>query len=146
MCKISNWTLIGIVCLCCFSIYAQNHIVKMKTNDTGIPMFQPKYLLIQPGDTVVWRNLDSDVSHNIVAESNGIPKGARLFESPLLETFNKEWSHQFSQAGTYHYHCHPHASKGMTGTVVVGRASLPAEFREESGNEHSHHHSHGQEH
>ena len=146
MLEISKLMLISIVCISSFSIFAQTHIVKMITNETGIPIFEPKYLLIQPGDTVVWRNLDSGVSHNIVAEPNGIPKGARLFESPLLETTNGEWSHQFGQVGTYHYHCHPHASKGMTGTVVVGRESLPAEFRKESVNEYSHRHSHGHEH
>ena len=112
----------------------------MMTNDTGIPVFEPNHLLIQSGDTVVWRNLDSNVSHNIVADPNGIPEGANLFESPPLETFNKEWSQQFSHVGTYHYHCHPHAEKGMIGTVVVGRESPLDKFREASGNEHIHHH------
>ena len=112
----------------------------MMTNDMGIPVFEPKYLQVQPGDTVVWKNLDSNVPHNIVADPNGIPEGANLFESPLLETFSQEWSHQFSHAGTYHYHCHPHAEKGMTGTVVVGRESPPDMFREASSKEHMHHH------
>ena len=112
----------------------------MKTNDMGIPVFKPNRLLIQPGDTVMWRNLDSNTSHNIVADPNGIPEGANLFESPLLETVNQEWSHRFSHAGTYHYHCHPHAEKGMMGTVVVGRESPLDKLREASGNEHIHHH------
>jgi len=140
MLKISKLMLISIVFLSCFSIYAQTHVITMETKDTGIPMFEPKYLLIQPGDTVVWRNLDSDVSHNIVAEPNSIPKGAYLFASPLLETVGKEWSHQFSHVGTYHYHCHPHAAKGMIGTVVVGRESPLDKLREATSSEHIHHH------
>ena len=140
MLKISKLILPCIVCLFSSSIYAQTHVIKMITNHTGSPVFEPSYLLIQPGDTVVWRNIDSNFSHNIVANPNGIPEGASLFESPLLETVGKEWSHQFSQVGTYHYHCHPHASKGMKGTVVVGRESPMDKNRQVSGKEHIHHH------
>ena len=140
MCTTARWILISTLLLSSFSGYAQTHIVAMKTNDMGIPVFEPNRLLIQPGDTVMWRNLDSNISHNIVADPNGIPEGANLFESPLLEKVNQEWSHWFSHAGTYHYHCHPHAEKGMIGTIVVGRESPQDEVREASGSVHIHHH------
>ena len=137
--NIARWIFISMLCLASFSSYSQTHIVAMMTNDMGVPLFNPDHLLIQLGDIVVWKNLDNNFSHNVVANPNGIPEGANLFASPLLESFGKEWSHRFSHVGSYHYHCHPHAAKGMMGTVVVGRETLLEEFRETSGNEHLHH-------
>ena len=138
--KISKRILVSIVCLSCFSIYAQSHIVEMMSNEMGMPIFVPHNLLIQPGDTVVWINVDKYYVHNVVADPGGVPKGAEPFESPSEEEFGKEWSYRFDQVGTYQYHCHPHADKGMKGTIIVGRESLPNEIRAGSGGGHSHHH------
>ena len=128
------------LCLVSFCGYGKNHIVMMITDSTGAPMFKPNTLLIQTGDTIIWRTADRNISHNVVADANHIPKGTQPFESPLLDATGQEWSHRFSQEGTYHYHCHPHFDKGMTGRIIVGRASTPEELREPSSTEQSHHH------
>ena len=87
---------------------------------------------------LVWINVDSELKHNIVADPDGVPVGSLLFESPMMEVSDK-WSYRFDQAGTYHYHCHPHFEEGMTARIVVGRESLPDERRSNSGG-HMHHH------
>ena len=132
---------IAVVCLTGSPGYAQEHIIKMVSNETGMPVFDPDYLLILPGDVVTWVNTDSDVLHNVVAEPAGVPRGSALFESPLVDASGK-WSYRFSQAGTYQYHCHPHFDEGMMGRIVVGRESLPDERRTNSGG-HMHHHEGG---
>ena len=139
---IGKWITLVTICLTGSVGYAQEHFVKMASNEMGLPVFEPDYLLIQPGDVVVWVNRDIDVLHNVVADPAGIPKGSLPFESPLVDTLG-EWSHTFNQVGTYHYHCHPHSDEGMVGKIVVGRESLPHELPDEmnSGKAH-HHHSH----
>jgi plastocyanin len=139
MIKATKLILVATLSLCGSFGYTQTHTIKMVTDIKGIPAFEPSYLLIQPGDTVVWKNMDGDISHNVVANSTGIPKGTDLFASPLLDTSGKEWSHLFSKMGTYRYHCHPHVAKGMKGTIVVGRKSNPDELRTETGAGHHHH-------
>lgn len=65
-------------------------------------------ITIKVGTTVTWTNKDS-VRHT-VSSDNG------LFESGLFgkgETF----SHTFTEAGIFTYHCAPHPS--MKGTVIV---------------------------
>src|SRR5581483_2938451 len=80
--------------------------------------FQPTSLNVRAGDTVTWRN-DDNVAHTVTSDS-----GSEL-DSPLLQP-GQSWTHTFSNAGTYDYHCTPHSSQGangsysgMTGRVVV---------------------------
>ena len=74
-------------------------------------------------DTITWRNADvgspgdgygdpgsPGVSHHVVSDSAGI------FDSGVL-TPGAYFSHHFSAAGVYHYHCAIHP--GMVGVVVV---------------------------
>lgn len=70
--------------------------------------FSPSTLTIPVGSSVTWRN-DASVPHQIVSNTGA-------FTSSILNTGNT-YTHQFSQAGTYPYHCgiHPY----MTGTITV---------------------------
>ena len=68
--------------------------------------FEPSSVTISAGDTVKWKNLDS-VAHTI--------KGTD-FASEALNS-GDSFSHTFTQAGTYDYHCSIHPS--MTGVVIV---------------------------
>lgn len=140
--EIKSWITCSIIGLSSSLGYAQDHIVKMVSTDADGPVFEPNYLRIQPGDVVIWVNVDSDVQHNIVADPTGIPKESPLFESPLLDASDK-WSYRFEQAGTYNYHCHPHFEERMRGRIVVGRESLPDELRTDTGSSHMHHHEGG---
>tara|TARA_R110002153_G_scaffold3143_2_gene14761 strand:+ start:161 stop:577 length:417 start_codon:yes stop_codon:yes gene_type:complete len=120
---------------------AEEFTVKMVTdlNADQIYYFEPANLTIQPGDTVKWVNVQEDM-HNAVADAG--PKGAELFESPMLEKEGASWSFTFDDTqGTYSYHCHPHAAMGMVGTIIVGQASASEEMEAADGHgEHDHAH------
>jgi len=69
--------------------------------------FNPTKVNIEINQTVVWRNQDN-VTHDVVEDSG-------LFDSDLEP--GEEFSYQFTEAGTYKYHCDIHPS--MKGTIVV---------------------------
>lgn len=70
--------------------------------------FQPSTLTIQTGTSVTWRN-DASVAHQIVSNTGA-------FSSSVLNP-GDSYTHQFSQPGTYAYHCGIHPF--MTGTITV---------------------------
>ena len=72
-------------------------------------VYTPTDLTVNVGDTVVWTNTDS-VGHTITSDA-----GSEL-DSPLLGK-GEQYSHTFTEAGTFLYHCTPHP--WMTGTVTV---------------------------
>lgn len=71
--------------------------------------FNPSDLVIGVGDTVVWTNGDS-AHHIIVSDS-----GSEISSENLAQ--GQMYSHTFTKAGTYEYHCSIHPS--MKGKVVV---------------------------
>jgi plastocyanin len=71
--------------------------------------FSPASLTVKAGDTVVWTNMDS-AQHTVTSDS-----GSEL-NSALLAN-GQTYSHTFTTAGTYPYHCTVHAS--MHGTITV---------------------------
>ncbi len=122
---------------------AEEFTVKMVTNLDAeqVYYFEPNALTIQPGDTVTFVNAQEDF-HNVVFDR--VPKGAENVESPMLEEDGGKWSHTFEVAGTYGFHCHPHAGGGMMGTLIVGEASAPEEM--EGGGGHGEHDHGGHDH
>ena len=74
--------------------------------------FSPSTITIHVGDTVVWHN-GGTVPHT--ATGSG-------FDSGNLNP-GQSYSHTFSSAGTFAYHCQYHQALGMVGTVVVQAAS-----------------------
>ncbi len=76
---------------------------------TGPPYsFQPSTMTVPRGASVLWRN-DATVPHQIVSNTGA-------FSGPIISP-GQTYTHQFTQAGTYPYHCaiHPY----MTGTITV---------------------------
>ena len=71
--------------------------------------FSPPTLTINAGDTIIWTNKDN-TPHTVTSDL-----GTEL-DSPYLSRDNA-YSHTFTQAGTYKYHCRPHPY--MKGTIVV---------------------------
>jgi plastocyanin len=69
--------------------------------------FNPTTVNIQVNQTVVWRNQDN-VTHDVTIDSG-------LFSEDIGP--GEEFSYQFTEAGTYDYHCDIHTS--MKGRVVV---------------------------
>ena len=76
------------------------------TVDARNQKFLPPAIEVKPGTEVTWRFVDGSVPHNVKGDG---------FAS---ETQSRgTWSHRFTQAGEYRYHCDLHA--GMEGRVVV---------------------------
>src|SRR5438876_8453828 len=72
-------------------------------------VFSPKNVTINVGDTVLWSNTGG--SHTVTGDGSD-PFCGRVFVPTSC-------SHTFSTAGTFSYHCIPHQSFGMVGTVIV---------------------------
>lgn len=70
--------------------------------------FSPATLTISNGVTVTWTNMDA-AAHTVTADDNS-------FNSGTLQK-GDTYTHKFTAAGTYKYHCSFHA--GMTASVVV---------------------------
>ena len=81
-------------------------------------VFRPTNLFLSVGQVVTWTN-SSDAPHNVTSDS------ATELASPDLNG-GATFSHSFSSAGTFPYHCTIHTE--MKGTVVVlaGGATPPA--------------------
>lgn len=90
--------------------------------------FKPSSLTVQPGDTVTFVNTQNEM-HNVMFDS--VPKAVKedMIMGPDQEKVGSKWSYTFTFPGTYHYHCHPHETLGMKGTIIVGRASKPGETK-----------------
>lgn len=111
--------------------FAENFTVQMVSEPDD--RFIPDKLTIQPGDTVTFINAQKD-KHDVMFEA--VPKGAELAMSPTLREKGDSWSYTFKIAGTYDYHCHPHAIYGMVGQIIVGQPSNP----ENQTHDNEHHH------
>jgi len=70
--------------------------------------FSPAALTVPAGTTVTWTNQDTTV-HNVTSNTG-------LFESGQMSR-GSNFSHTFSDKGTFAYHCSIHPE--MTGTVTV---------------------------
>jgi amicyanin len=66
-------------------------------------------LTIKKGDSVIWTNRDS-IEHTVTSDS-----GTEL-NSALLSQ-EQEYSHTFTNSGTYNYHCTPHPY--MKASIIV---------------------------
>lgn len=71
--------------------------------------FSPSSLTVKSGDTVVWKNLDP-MAHIVTSDS-----GSELASSSISN--GQTYTHTFSTAGTFAYHCAIHTS--MKGTIIV---------------------------
>jgi LPXTG-motif cell wall-anchored protein len=70
--------------------------------------FVPSTITISAGETVTWTN-NGQSPHTVTGGS---------FDSGNLNP-GQTYSHTFSSAGTFPYHCQYHQSQGMVGTVIV---------------------------
>lgn len=108
--------------------FAEVHEVKMlNRSDAGAMVYEPDFLRIAPGDTVVFRA--THPSHNAATIAGMIPDGA---ESKLGK-INEEIEMTFDLPGTYGIKCSPHFSMGMVMLIEVGEgqpdaSALPADL------------------
>ena len=79
--------------------------------------FSPDLLEVKIGDTVSWKNFDSD-SHTVTAEFRPAAPQEGGFDSGVILS-GGTYEVMFAKVGRYKYYCRLHP--GMTGTVVVTR-------------------------
>src|SRR4051812_21943384 len=79
--------------------------------------FSPKRINVVVGDVIRWIWVNG--SHTTTSTS--VPDGANSW-SRSINRNNQRFSYTIRRAGTYRYHCIPHAALGMTGVIVASRA------------------------
>lgn len=94
--------------------------------DVGVDLqsvrFTPREVTVRVGDTVTWTHRDSQLSHHVGAHDGSFdshPTCGRPFG--VCMKGGQTFSFTFREAGTYEYHCRPHARShdGMAGTITV---------------------------
>lgn len=116
-------------------VYAETFEVRIISDYQNMRFaFLPEVLEIQSGDTVTWINEVAE-EHNVISYPGGFPDGADPFQSPYLQNAGETFSHTFTFAGTYQYHCLPHLLMGMKGEIVVDRRSIAGEFHKPNRDE-----------
>ena len=101
--------------------------IRMQGRDDGSHVwFDPIGVLVRPGQTVRWTNLNEGNSHTTTAYSPAnfdrplrIPKAAKSWDSDYLLP-NETFSMTFTEEGVYDYYCIPHEHAGMVGRIIVG--------------------------
>src|SRR5437867_7831541 len=92
--------------------WAASHSVSMVDFSFG-----PSTLTINVGDSVTWTN-DATDPHTSTSDTG-------LWDSGSVDP-GQSFTHTFSSAGTFAYHCTFHQSLGMVGTIVVAASgTLP---------------------
>jgi len=79
--------------------------------------FHPDRLEVKLGDTVIWKNFDSD-DHTVTSELRPASPQEGGFDSGLIPS-GLSFEKVFSRIGTYKYYCKIHPEQ--TGTVIVTR-------------------------
>jgi len=81
--------------------------------------FQPASITVPAGAMVTWINRDA-VAHTVTADDGS-------FKSPSIPGNGGKFERNFSEPGTYKYHCSPHPS--MKGEVVVTPAAASSKSK-----------------
>lgn len=101
--------------------------IRMQGRDDGSHVwFDPIGILIKPGQTIRWTNLNAGNSHTTTAYNPAnferplrMPKAAKPWDSDYLLP-NESFSVTFTEQGVYDYYCIPHEHAGMVGRIIVG--------------------------
>lgn len=99
--------------------WADEHQVKMLNKDSeGRAMqFEPAFLKIAPGDTVVFVAVDK--AHNTESINSAVPEGGETWKGKT----NEEVEVTLQAEGLYAYKCLPHQGLGMVGLIQVGEST-----------------------
>ncbi|MCB0572303.1 MAG: T9SS type A sorting domain-containing protein [Phaeodactylibacter sp.] len=111
--RLNHYSLLLALLLSALSVFGQQHVaVTVQSNS-----FTPKDITISVGDTVTWTNIGG--THNINGTQATFPDNPVGFTSGVASSSPWTYSFVFNTPGFYDYHCDPHFSLGMTGTVTV---------------------------
>jgi plastocyanin len=84
-------------------------------NDRNVTIRDNKYdpasRTISVGTEITWVNRDEN-THTVTSDND-------VFETEENLGTDDEFSHRFTQAGTYDYHCEVHGEDEMSGTIIV---------------------------
>lgn len=114
-------------------ITGQTVEVKMLQDSQGNYRFEPADVTIKSGDGVKFVMVTGGTAHNIAFDPAQIPPQARgqlsanmpqqvsELSSPMMMNPNETYTISFGRMppGTYPYHCTPHLTMGMKGTITV---------------------------
>ena len=89
------------------------HIKMLDTSDSGPLMFEPGFVKVNPGDTLVFEPTQKG-GHSTVSVL--VPPGAQ----PWTGAPDKETRVKLDKEGVYLYACAAHRMMGMVGVVLVG--------------------------
>ena len=105
----------SLIILSPLSVISAEYTVKMLNNGKeGLMVFEPSFLSIQPGDTVLFKA--TDVSHNSASIQGMIPEGATAWTGAMSQDVKVI----FDKEGIYVYQCTPHSMMAMVGVIKVG--------------------------
>lgn len=97
------------------------HMKNKASSGAGFMVFEPAYVAINPGDTVVFKATDK--GHDAVSIPGMVPAGAPGFKGKI----GQDVSVTFKTAGLYGVKCTPHLGMGMVGLVKVGKPTNAAQ-------------------
>lgn len=99
----------------------EEHRVEMRNagSDRQPMVFEPAYLEIAPGDTVVFVNAMG--AHNAQSIPGMWPEGAEEFVGAM----NQDATYTFTEEGVYGIKCLPHYGAGMVALIKVGDGEAP---------------------
>lgn len=96
------------------ALAAEVEVQELNKGPTGIFVFSPEVVKVQPGDTVVFKATDK--GHDVESVPGLIPDGA----SPFKSAMNQDLKVTLTAPGVYVFECKPHTPMGMVGAIVVG--------------------------
>lgn len=100
---------------------SETHEVKMYSrNEHGPMIYEPEFLVIEPGDSV--RFIPTQSGHNAETIATMIPAGAEPFRSRI----NEDFTVTFTEPGLYGIKCTPHYAMGMVMLIEVGEPTARA--------------------
>lgn len=92
--------------------------IEMKNKGAaGMMVFEPAYVVAQPGDVV--RFVPTDPGHNAETIPGMIPAGAQ----PGVGTMSQPFEYKVTKPGLYGFECKPHFGLGMVALVKVGKGA-----------------------
>ena len=117
----------SLIILSPLSIISTEYTVKMLNNGKeGLMVFEPSFLSIQPGDTVLFKA--TDVSHNSASIQGMIPEGATAW----MGAMSQDVKVIFDKEGIYVYQCTPHSMMAMVGVIKVGAPTNLEQVKEKA--------------
>ncbi|PKI13789.1 cupredoxin domain-containing protein [Colwellia sp. 12G3] len=108
-----NKMLLTLITVCSF-IFSTSHVhAKEVIVEIYKKQFIPSEVIIDVGDTIIWKNLEKRQYHNVWFKGSGEEEPDYFFP-------DESYQRKFEQFGSFAYECGPHPK--MKGAVIVKKA------------------------